>query len=60
MQGLFKIIEFIHESEMNDFKQLTFRQDTIKKKSDYHCRNLVETKMDYIKLLGDKFSAMNL
>jgi hypothetical protein len=31
MQGLFKIIEFIHESEMNDFKQSNFRQDTIKK-----------------------------
>ncbi len=30
MQGLFKIIEFIHESEMNDLKQSTFRQDTIK------------------------------
>lgn len=34
-----------------------FRQDIIEKRSGYHRRSLVETKMDCIKLLGDKLTA---
>ena len=32
----------------------------MEKRSGYHRRSLVETKMHYIKLLGDKLSARNL
>ena len=45
---------------MNYFEQLNVSVGHYRKKwSGYHRRSLVETKMNCIKLLGDKLSARN-